>query len=111
MRTLLKTKLKEHNFFVVAEAENGLEAVKKYMQCLPDIVLLDVTMPIMDGMEALKEIIRFDGFATVIMCTSLGQQSLILEAAKIGAKDFVVKPNFGNLIEILNNHVLRSIPS
>lgn len=76
----------------VLEAENGLEAVEVYKKEKPDIVLMDVTMPEMDGLTALKEIKTFDPQAKVIMLTALGQESVVLEAIKTGAKDFVVKP-------------------
>lgn len=76
----------------VLEAENGLEAVEVYKKEKPDVVLMDVTMPEMDGLTALKEIKTFDPQAKVIMLTALGQESVVLEAIKTGAKDFVVKP-------------------
>jgi two-component system chemotaxis response regulator CheY len=76
----------------VVEAENGLIAVDKYKSEKPDVVLMDITMPEMDGLTALKEIRAFDSQAKVIMLTALGQESVVLEAIKSGAKDFVVKP-------------------
>lgn len=74
------------------EAENGLQAVEMYREQKPDGVLMDITMPEMDGIAALKEIVRLDNGAKVAMVTALGQQSLVMEALKAGAKDFVVKP-------------------
>jgi two-component system chemotaxis response regulator CheY len=76
----------------VVEAENGLIAVDKYKSEKPDVVLMDITMPEMDGLTALKEIRAFDSQAKVVMLTALGQESVVLEAIKSGAKDFVVKP-------------------
>jgi two-component system, chemotaxis family, chemotaxis protein CheY len=76
----------------VAEAENGLRAVDMYKQIQPDVVLMDVTMPEMDGLAALKEIRKFDPKAKVVMLTALGQESVVLEAVKSGARDFIVKP-------------------
>jgi two-component system, chemotaxis family, chemotaxis protein CheY len=76
----------------VAEAENGLRAVDLYKQIQPDVVLMDVTMPEMDGLAALKEIRAFDPKAKVVMLTALGQESVVLEAVKSGARDFIVKP-------------------
>ena len=76
----------------VVEAADGREAVAMYKQHHPDAVLLDITMPVMDGMEALREILAADPNAKVAMVTALGQQQVIMEAIKRGAKDFVVKP-------------------
>lgn len=76
----------------VIEAENGIRAVEVYKSSNPDIVLMDITMPEMDGLTALKEIRAYDSNAKVVMLTALGQESIVLEAIKSGAKDFVVKP-------------------
>lgn len=76
----------------VIEADNGLNAVNTYKASKPDVVLMDITMPEMDGLSALKEIRAFDTDARVVMLTALGQESVVLEAIKSGAKDFVVKP-------------------
>jgi two-component system chemotaxis response regulator CheY len=86
------TKMLSGDGFEVYEAENGLKAVATYKQVHPDVVLMDVTMPEMDGLTALKEIRTFDPAARVIMLTALGQESVVLEAVKSGARDFVVKP-------------------
>lgn len=76
----------------VLEANDGVEAVELYKQHKPDAVLMDITMPVMDGMEALKEILELDPQAKIAMVTAMGQQQVIMEAIKMGAKDFVVKP-------------------
>ena len=76
----------------VLEAENGLKAVEKYQAEKPDIVLMDITMPEMDGLTALKEIRSINNSAAVVMLTALGQESVVLDAIKSGAKDFIVKP-------------------
>lgn len=76
----------------VVEASNGREAVAAYAEHKPDLVLMDITMPEMDGIEALKTIIAQDAGAKVIMCTALGQKSMVMEAVRAGAKDFIVKP-------------------
>ncbi len=76
----------------ILEAENGLKAVEAYKASKPDLVLMDITMPEMDGLSALKEIKSFDSAAKVVMLTALGQESVVLEAIKTGARDFVVKP-------------------
>lgn len=80
------------NGYVVDEAVNGLEAVSKYQQSKPDVVLMDITMPIMDGITAVREIRRRDPAARIIMCTALGQQAMVIEALKAGARDYIVKP-------------------
>jgi two-component system chemotaxis response regulator CheY len=80
------------NGYKVIEAGSGTEAVAKYKENKPDGVLLDITMPDMDGLSALKELIAIDGNARVSMVTAMGQQSIVIDALKSGAKDFVVKP-------------------
>jgi len=85
-------KFADEEYEVVAEAENGIEAVEKYKEFRPDIVTMDIVMPEMTGIEALKEIIKIDESAKVIMCSALGQDSLVMEALDAGAKDFIVKP-------------------
>jgi two-component system chemotaxis response regulator CheY len=82
----------DEDYQVVAEAENGIEAVEKYKEHDPDIVTMDIVMPEMTGIEALKEIMEMDSDASVIMCSALGQDSLVMEALDAGAKDFIVKP-------------------
>lgn len=78
--------------YEVFQAENGCKAVATYKDVHPDVVLMDVTMPEMDGLAALKEIVGFDPQAKVVMLTALGQESVVLEAVKSGARDFIVKP-------------------
>lgn len=80
------------NGYDVVEAANGKEAINTYKESRPDGVLLDITMPDMDGLQALKEILKLDPNARVSMCSAMGQQSMVIEALKSGAKDFVVKP-------------------
>ena len=85
-------KLLNENGFETIEAENGKEAVATYQSAKPDAVLMDITMPEMDGIAALKAIMAFDPNARVAMVTALGQQSMVMEALQAGARDFVVKP-------------------
>jgi two-component system chemotaxis response regulator CheY len=92
MREILKNLLKSEGYDVVAEAANGLEAVQRFKQYRPELVTMDITMPEMDGIEALTEIIRLDPQARVIMCTAMGSKSMVLDAMKAGAKDFMIKP-------------------
>ncbi len=85
-------KLLNDNGHEVTEAANGVEALQKYREINPDAVLLDITMPEMDGIETLKKLIEIDPSVRVAMVTAMGQQSMVIEALKSGAKDFVVKP-------------------
>ena len=85
-------RLLNENGFETIEAENGKQAVETYQSARPDAVLMDITMPEMDGLEALKAIISIDPDARVAMVTALGQQTMVMEALKAGARDFVVKP-------------------
>lgn len=105
MRSWLKKLLSESSFSDFIEAENGLDSIEMYKLHLPDIVLMDVTMPRLNGIDALKEIMKFDSDANVVMCSALGQRYLMIEAIKNGAKDFVVKPHFDNLISIVNKYI------
>jgi two-component system chemotaxis response regulator CheY len=77
---------------VVGEAGNGVEAIARFQELKPDLMTLDITMPEKDGLAALAEIVAADPSARVVMCSALGQESKVLEAIKLGAKDFVVKP-------------------
>ncbi|PKG23126.1 response regulator [Niallia nealsonii] len=103
MRNLLKGYLSVGDYQVVAEASDGCEAVFLYKKYSPDVLLLDLTMPCKEGMTVLKEVIEFNPKANVVICSAMGQQRLIMDALTIGAKDFIVKPNFHVLVPILNN--------
>ena len=92
MRMMLKDILVKNGYEVLGEAENGLKAVEKYKELNPDLVIMDITMPEMDGIEAVKEIKKINQSAAVIMCSAMGQQSMVIEAIQSGAKDFIVKP-------------------
>ena len=92
MRMMIKDILTKNGYNVVGEAENGKMAVDKYAELSPDLVLLDITMPEMDGIGALKAIKAKDPNACVIMCSAMGQQAMVIEAIQSGAKDFIVKP-------------------
>lgn len=92
MRSMLKDVLKKGGHEVVGEAENGRVAVLKYKELRPDLVTLDITMPESDGVEALIGILAYDPHAKCIMCSAMGQQSMVLKAISVGAKDFIVKP-------------------
>ena len=92
MRMMIKDILTKNGYNVAGEAENGLKAVEKYNETKPDLVMMDITMPEMDGIQALKKIKETDPSATVIMCSAMGQQAMVIEAIQSGAKDFIVKP-------------------
>ncbi len=92
MRMIQKEILSEKGYNIVGEASDGIEAVEKYKKLKPDVVILDITMPNMNGLEAMKKILEFDPDAKIIICSALGQQKLIVEAIKAGVKDFIVKP-------------------
>ncbi|MCR4907790.1 MAG: response regulator [Lachnospiraceae bacterium] len=92
MRMMIKDILTKNGYNVAGEAENGAKAVEKYAEVKPDLVLMDITMPEMDGIQALKKIKSDDPSAMVIMCSAMGQQAMVIEAIQAGAKDFIVKP-------------------
>ena len=92
MRMMLKNVLTEAGYEIAGEAENGAVAVAKYRELNPDLTTMDITMPEMDGLAALKEIRAGDPAARVVMCSAMGQQSMVIESIQAGAKDFIVKP-------------------
>jgi len=92
MRNMIKDIFASGGFEVVGEAANGLEAVEKYKELKPDLTTMDIVMPFKSGIEATREIIKFDANAVVIMCSALGQESLVMEAIEAGASDYITKP-------------------
>jgi two-component system chemotaxis response regulator CheY len=92
MRMMIKDILSKDGFVIVGEAENGEEAVEKYADLKPDLVTMDIVMPDMDGIEAVRNIIKMDPGARVLMCSAMGQQPLVVEALEAGARDFIIKP-------------------
>ena len=92
MRVMIKDILTKNGYDVAGEAENGAKAVEKYNETKPDLVMMDITMPEMDGIQALKKIKEGDANACVIMCSAMGQQAMVIESIQSGAKDFIVKP-------------------
>ncbi|ATW26102.1 response regulator [Candidatus Formimonas warabiya] len=102
-RKLLRTMLEKNGFDVVGEAENGAEGIQKYHEHRPDLVTMDITMPEMDGIQALKAIKAMDPRAKVIVISALGQEVFVKEAVKCGAKNFLLKPfKEDKVIETLN---------
>lgn len=94
MRMMLRRILEKNNHTIIGEAADGEEAIVKYKELNPDLVIMDITMPVKTGLESIKEILEFDAAAKVIMCSAMGQQTFVLDAIKAGAKDFIVKPFF-----------------
>ncbi|MDC3416384.1 response regulator [Aquibacillus salsiterrae] len=92
MRMMIKDILMKSGYDVVGEAQDGVQAIEKYKELTPDLVTMDITMPEMDGISALKQIKNIDADAKVIMCSAMGQQAMVIDAIQAGAKDFIVKP-------------------
>ena len=92
MRVMLRDVLTSEGYEVVGEAKDGEEAVEQYKKLKPDLVTMDIVMPLKSGIDAVKEIINFDRNANIIMCSALGQEPLVVEAINAGAKDYIVKP-------------------
>ena len=92
MRMMLKNILVGSGYEIICEAENGVKAVEQYKNLKPDLTIMDIIMPEMGGIDAVREIIKMYPSAKILMCSSMGQQSLVVEAIQAGAKDFIVKP-------------------
>ncbi len=92
MRMMVKDALSKGGYTDVTEASDGAMAVEEYEKINPDLVIMDITMPNMDGLQALKAIKGKHPDATVVMCSAMGQESMVIDAIKSGAKDFIVKP-------------------
>ncbi len=92
MRNMIKDIFSGSGFEVVGEAANGLEAVDKHKELAPDLTTMDIVMPFKSGIEATREIVARDPKALIVMCSALGQESLVMEAIEAGASDFIVKP-------------------
>ena len=92
MRMMIKDVLVKNGFKIAGEAENGTKAIDKFKELNPDLVIMDITMPEVDGIQAVKEIKKIDPSAKIIMCSAMGQQAMVIEAIQAGAKDFIVKP-------------------
>ncbi|MCX7841519.1 MAG: response regulator [Clostridia bacterium] len=92
MRMMIKDILGKNGYEVVGEAENGARAIEKYKELIPDLVVMDITMPEVDGIQAVKEIKKVNADAKIIMCSAMGQQAMVIESIQAGARDFIVKP-------------------
>ncbi len=92
MRMMLKDILTKNGYNVIGEAENGARAIEKYKELKPSLVIMDITMPELDGIQATKGIKAVDSKALIIMCSAMGQQAMVIESIQAGARDFIVKP-------------------
>jgi two-component system chemotaxis response regulator CheY len=92
MRTMISDILEQSGFEIIGQAESGVQAVEQYRKLKPDLVTMDIVMPDMGGIDAVREITKLDPNAKILMCSAMGQQALVVEAIQAGAKDFVVKP-------------------
>lgn len=92
MRMTLRNILEKNGYQVAGEAEDGMVAVEKYRELRPDLVTMDITMPRMDGISAIKKIMEIDPQAKIVVCSAMGQKALVIEALNAGARDFIVKP-------------------
>lgn len=92
MRMMLKDILTKNGYIIVGEAENGAIAIEKFKELCPDLVTMDITMPEMDGISAVKEIRKIDANARIVMCSAMGQQAMVIDSIQAGARDFIVKP-------------------
>ncbi|KHD86917.1 response regulator [Heyndrickxia ginsengihumi] len=102
MRNYLKNLILKHCKYEFIEGSNGHDGIRLYKEHQPDITIMDITMPHLNGIAALTEIMKYDQHAKVIICSSLGEKTLLMEAIQLGAVDFIVKPYFNNLISVLN---------
>lgn len=108
LRVMIRSILESNAYDVVAEAENGKEAIELYQKHKPDIVTMDLTMPVMNGIEAIRELQKIDEHVKVIICSAVGQKHVVVEAIEAGAKDFIVKPfNEGKVLDTVNRVLNR----
>ena len=111
MRKMISDILVENGMEVVGEADTGAKAVEKFMELRPDLVTMDIIMPEMNGIDAVRKIVEFDQQAKVVMCSALGQQALVQEAIAAGAKDFLIKPfNAARVVEVIAK-VFSQVPT
>ncbi|MCX7922385.1 MAG: response regulator [Clostridia bacterium] len=92
MRMMIKDILSKNGYEIAGDAENGAKAIEKYKELVPDLVIMDITMPEVDGVTAVREIKKINSDAKIIMCSAMGQQAMVIESIQAGARDFIVKP-------------------
>jgi len=110
MRRMISEILEENGMEVVGEADTGAAAIKLYNELKPDLVTMDIIMPEMNGIDAVKEIMAIDAQAKIVMCSALGQQALVQEALAAGARDFLIKPfNPSRVIEVISKVLGQSL--
>lgn len=103
MRRMISEILEENGMEVVGESDTGLGAIEQYRELQPDLVTMDIIMPEMNGIDAVRKIMAIDSSAKIVMCSALGQQALVQEAIAAGAKDFLIKPfNPSRVVEVLS---------
>jgi len=107
MRASIKQMLEANGHSVAGEASNGVEAIERFAAVKPDVILMDITMPDMDGLEALRRIKEIDKNAKVVMCTAMGQQAMVAKAVELGAQQFIVKPFQADRLLAAINSVMR----
>ncbi len=111
MRKMISDILVENGMEIVGEADTGAKAVERYMELRPDLVTMDIIMPEMNGIDAVRKIMEFDSKARIVMCSALGQQALVQEAITAGAKDFLIKPfNAARVVEVIAK-VFSQVPT
>ncbi len=104
LRLMISKILKKHGHSVIAEAETGAEAIEQYKKFMPNVVTMDIVMPKMNGLLAMKEIFEMDPKANIVVVTALGHEPLVRQALKLGAKDFVIKPfKVDQLVQAIEN--------
>lgn len=111
MRTTLVTILTRDNHEIAGEAENGEVAVSLYKKTQPDLVIMDITMPVMNGIDAIKAIMEYDAKAQIVVCSAMGHQKIVVDAIELGAKEFIVKPFDEHRVLETVSRVLSYIPS
>ena len=111
MRKMISDILVENGMEVIGEADTGVKGVERYMELRPDLVTMDIIMPEMNGIDAVRKIVEFDSQAKIVMCSALGQQALVQEAITAGAKDFLIKPfNAARVVEVITK-VFSQVPT
>jgi len=109
LRVTLGSILKNAAHDVVGEAENGEEAIQQFKELKPDLITMDITMPIMNGIDAIKEIMKIDDTVKIVVCSAVGQKKVVVEAIEAGAKDFIVKPfNESHVLDTINRVLERA---